>query len=194
MYAGETFNFEHEGRNFRAFIERDDDCTPPWERECWHVNVSGWERRSKRPSEVIIINDEHGSYRFVCIREAMETATRESWGLSPYEFAELRNKLNRAPTKREIVARAVQLDIKRMRAWCADQWEYIGVCVCLLDADGQPIGEQYSTALWGIESDADEYIKEVARELTDEVLEHARAALASIADAVRGNHGNQISG
>lgn len=183
MYAGQTFDFEHEGRSYRAFIERDDDCTPPWVRECGHVSVREWERRSKRPSEVIV-NDDRGAYRFVCIREAMETAKRDGWGLSPYDFAALRNKLNRAPTKREIVARAVELDIERVRAWCNDRWEYIGVCVCLLDADGQAIGDKYSAALWGIESDADEYIKEVARELTDEAIEHARATLASIADAV----------
>lgn len=183
MYSGETFDFEHEGRNYRAFIESDNDCTSPWERECGHVNVSEWERRSKRPSEVII-NDDRGSYRFVCIREAMETATRDGWGLSAGAEVCLEEKLRRKPSEREVIAESVRLDIERMRAWCADQWEYIGVCVCLLGADGQAIGDKYASAVWGIESDSDDYIKELAQELTGDALEHARDVLARVADAV----------
>lgn len=183
MYAGKQFDFEHEGKRFRAFIERDEDAGTPWGRECGHVDVGDWERRNKRPSEVII-NEDRGSHRFVCIREAMVKATREGWGLSDEHMQALTEKLARPPTKREVIGEAVRLDIERMRAWCADEWEYVGVCVCLLDSEGSPIGNKYAAALWGIESDFDEYIKEVARDLTADAMAEAQATLDRISSVL----------
>lgn len=185
MYSGQTFDFEHEGKQFRAFIESDDDATPPWDRECGHVDVSEWERRNKAPSEVII-NEDRGSRRFVCIREAIAKATREGWGLNGAPLAALEEKLGRKPTKREVIAEAVRIDIERMRAWCADEWEYIGVCVCLLDSEGSPIGDKYSAALWGIESDCDDYIQEVARDMASDALREAQATMVHISSVLEG--------
>lgn len=184
MYPSETFDFTHDGKQFRAFIEQDSDAGTPWEREDGHVPVSEWTRRDKRPSEVIV-NDDRCSYRFVCIREAHALARAQGWGLASEDLQALTDKLGRMPTRREVIAHAVQLDIERMRAWCADDWCYVGVCVSLLGPDGKPVGDKYAAACWGIESDCDDYIKEVARDLAWEALSAARAELERIGTALR---------
>jgi len=185
MYSGQTFDFEHEGKQFRAFIESDHDAGTPWDRECGHVDVSEWEHRNKRPSEVIV-NEDRGSRRFVCIREAIAKATREGWGLSDESLQALSDRIGRTPTKKEVTTESVRLDVERMRAWCADEWEYIGVCVCLLDSEGSPIGNKYAAALWGIESDCDDYIRDVARELASEAMTEARNTCERINSVLEG--------
>ncbi len=185
MYAGEQFDFEHNGKQFRVFIECDYDAGFPWDREDGHVNVTEWERRDKRPSEVIIKED-CGSRRFVCIREAIAKATREGWGLNDGGMQALAEKLNRKPTKRQVIAEAVRLDIERMRAWCNDEWGYVGVCVSLLDSEGESIGNKYAATLWGIESDSDEFIREVTRELAIDAIAEAEETMARISEALKG--------
>lgn len=74
-------------------------------------------------------------------------------------------------TAGEIRAEAVRQDFEFLRGWANDQWHYVGVIVTLLDADDEdgrftPI--DYSHALWGIESEADKYLEEVAHELMGE--------------------------
>lgn len=183
MYAGEQFDFEHECKQFRAFIKYDDDAGAPWEREDGHVDVTEWVSRDKRPSEVII-NDDRGSHRFVCMRDAMAKATREGWGLSDEPMQTLSEKLNRKPTKREVTAEAVRLDVERMRAWCNDEWYYVGVCVCLLDSEGSPTGNKYAAACWGIESDSDDYLLEIARDMAADALREAQATMARISSVL----------
>lgn len=183
MYPSETFDFAHNGHSFRAFIEQDDDATPPWERYDGMVPVTDWENRDNRPSEVII-NDNRIARRFVCVRAAIEQATRDGWGIGDDHLASLTSKLGRAPTKREVIAEAVRLNIEFMRAWCADEWCYIGVCVCLLDENGTPIGDKYASAVWGIESNADDYIHEVARELSGGAIDAARGEMERISKAI----------
>lgn len=184
MYPSETFDFTHNGKQFRAFVEYDPDASAPWDREDGHVPVSDWVRRDKRPSEVII-NSDRGAYRFVCLREAHALARAQGWSLACADMQALCDKLNREPTKLEVISRAVQLDIERMRAWCADDWCYVGVCVSLLGANGQPVGDKYAAACWGIESDCDDYIKEVARDMAWDALSAARAELERIGAALR---------
>lgn len=188
MYPSQTFDFAHDGKEFRAFIEHDADAGAPWECEEGYVQVSEWTRRDKRPSEVIV-NRDRGSYRFVCLRDAHARARAQGCGLVSEDMQTLTHKLGRVPTAREITARVVQLDIERMRAWCADEWCYVGVCVSLLGSDGQPVGDKYAAACWGIESDCDDYIKEVARDLAGEALSAARAELARIGAAL----GDEVS-
>lgn len=185
MYSGQTFDFEHNGKQFRAFIKCDYGSETPWDREDGHVDVSDWQRRDKRPSEVII-NEDRGSRRFVCLREAMVKATREGWGLSDEPMQALTERIGRKPTKKEVTAEAVRLDVERMRAWCADEWGYIGVCVCLLDSEGSPIGDEYAAACWGIESDCDAYIREVARDMAGDAMAEAQATMARISSVLEG--------
>lgn len=185
MYAGEQFDFEHGGKQFRAFLECDEYAGTPWDRECGHVDVSDWKQRDKRPSEVII-NEDRRSRRFVCIREAVEKATCDGWDLSVGAMQALTEKLKRTPTKREVIAEAVRLDIERMRAWCNNEWGYVGVCVCLLDSEGSPIGDKYAAACWGLESDSDDLLREVAKECAADTMAEAQATLDRISSILKG--------
>ncbi|WP_052007096.1 hypothetical protein [Burkholderia paludis] len=79
-------------------------------------------------------------------------------------------------TRGEIRAEAVRRDYEFLRGWCNDQWNYVGVCVMYLGkADHDPdtdveLDYLVSKDLWGIESNAYDYIKEVAHEHIGEFL------------------------
>jgi hypothetical protein len=80
------------------------------------------------------------------------------------------------PSARAYAAAAALADFDRLRRWCADDWCYVGVIVTLVDDDEDEMPE-FSASVWGIESDASDYLEETARELADEVLHDiARAA------------------
>lgn len=95
---------------------------------------------------------ERGCEKFVAISPDVNQAIRDV-------YAQVRASM----TRREYAAGAARADFERLRAWCLDEWHYVGVRVSLLNATGG------SEALWGIESDSEDYIREVARELADEV-------------------------
>lgn len=176
MYAGTYFDFEHDGKQFRAYVELDDCNDAPWDSSEGHGIVSDWTRRDKKPGELILCED-RGSRRFYNFAQTIIKARADGWGVGESEVQALTQKLARTPTKGEIIERAVQLDYEYLRAWCNDEWQYIGVCVCLLDGEGEPVGNKYDAAIWGIESDADDYIRETARELTGDALREAKRVL-----------------
>lgn len=70
-------------------------------------------------------------------------------------------------SEREYAARAARQDYERLRDWCNDHWHYVGVIVTATDSDGEEID---SCSLWGIESDAGDFLLEVANELLGELL------------------------
>ncbi|MNQ25022.1 hypothetical protein D3C85_382340 [compost metagenome] len=170
---GDTF--ERNGRTFRVFIEHDDDHGAPWEDSDGHGPVSDWTSRDKRPGEWVVSSDgrgraRNGSRRFYDAAEANRIAKRDGWGLCDEARAKLAAKLGRVPTAGEVRAEAVRRDFDFLRGWCADEWHYVGVAVAHVPNGTEPdeVKRDYSYALWGIESDADEYIMETAAELADE--------------------------
>lgn len=177
MYAGQEFDFECDGRPFRAFVEEDETnaSTLPWKNADGHGVVTEWERRDKRPGEWILCTDRHDK-RFYDHAETMRIAKRDGWGLTPEHVAELGRKLGRTPTDGDIAAEAVRRDYEYLRGWCNDEWSYVGVCVCALDDEGEPIGDKYDHALWGVDSCSDDYIREIARELASKILAEEQAA------------------
>ena len=80
------------------------------------------------------------------------------------------------PSARAYAARAARADFERLSAWCNDKWHWCGVIVELLDDSGDGTGD--TEALWGIESDCDEYHAEVARELASEIIARLETAAA----------------
>jgi len=165
MTAIDSFDFEHNGRSYTAEIHDDTDHGPPWLEEDGHGPVSDWTTRAKLPGERVLHSDRH-SRRFYDWQEAMAIAKRDGWGLAPAEVAKLAADLGRQPTRGEITAEAVRRDFEHLRAWCNDDWSYVGVVVRQVDACGCC---GVSESLWGIESDAGDYLQEVARELAEEV-------------------------
>lgn len=164
--------FERNGRSFRVNIERDNDSGTPWDREDGHGPVSEWMSRDKRPGERVLCED-HGLRRFYFydFAEAVRIAHRDGWGISEKRIAEITKMQGLAPTARQIAALAAHEDYERLRRWCADLWEYVGVIVTEVTGADDPdsVETDYAHALWGIESDCEEYIAEVAHELADEI-------------------------
>jgi hypothetical protein len=111
----------------------------------------------------MVLCDDRSSKRFYDFQEAVKIARRDGWGF-PGMTEEARATMKRG----EIAQRAAMADFERLRAWCNDQWHYVGCVVTLLDEDDEETDEAES--LWGIESDADEYLQETALELADEIL------------------------
>lgn len=79
-------------------------------------------------------------------------------------------------TAKSYAAGAAEQDFDRLRAWCNDEWQYLGVVVELLDDNGNGTGE--TASVWGIESDSYDYLAETAHELADEILANLKSAAA----------------
>lgn len=177
-----SFDFEYLGHAFRAFLVPDDSHGRPWEESDGHGPVrevsKGWHGIEKRPGERPLYaggrrkrplyaggrRERSHAYDW---QAAMRAALADGWGTSD----------GRQPgeTRRQYAARAVAADFEFLRAWCAGEWHYVGVCVARLDSEGEPLEDPYSFALWGVESCGD-YSREVARELAHECL-HAAGLL-----------------
>lgn len=170
LFDGDTF--ERNGRTFRFRAKYDQDIGPPWKEHDGHGVVSKHRHHSfgigtkppKRPGERILYW-ERGTYRTYDVQATMEIAKRDGWGLGDEDKAKLAEKLGREPTKGEIVAEAVEQDFRYLQGWCTDEWCWIGIIVEEVNS-----GEERS--LWGIESDAYDYHREVANELADEINHH----------------------
>lgn len=144
-HDGDTF--ERGGRTFKVDHPYDDSSDTPWERSDGHGPVSDWTRRDKRPGERILCRD-GTSRRYYDWQEAARLARKE-WGC-------------------EDIHAALTADFKYLQDWCEGRWQYLGVAVTLLDADGNETRTE--EALWGIESNAYDYLAETAHELADQIL------------------------
>jgi hypothetical protein len=161
---------ESNGFRFRVNIEADDTQDAPWEREDGHGPVTRWMHRDKGPGERIL-NSDRGSNRFYDMQAATRQAWSEGWGLGADDIATLSARLKREAKPGDIIAEAVERDFQRLRAWCNDDWQYIGVIVTHLpDDDSDDDATDYANALWGIESDLSDYLEKVARELIAEAV------------------------
>lgn len=160
-FDGDTF--ERNGRTFAVEFPYDDRIGPPWEWSDNHGPVSDWTSRAKSPGERVL-NSDRNSHRYYDFQEAMRIARRDGWGLCEQDLAKLEVRLGRKPSKGDICAAAVEADFKHLRRWCNGQWSYVGVVVRLVSDDVEE-----SESLWGIESDAYEYLADVAHELADEI-------------------------
>ena len=178
VYEGETLTLEHDGFVITAKIWADDDTTPPWEREEGHGPVADWSSSAKAPGQLVLSDDNPSGLRgrtkrrFYDFQEACRIALRDGWDSKPYNT-------DGRETKRQQAAKAARADYERLRKWCSDQWQYVGVALQVSRADIDLTGD-YAAALWGIESDCPEYLTQVANELIGEALDTARDKLQSI--------------
>ena len=164
-----------DGFDFNVAIEYDDMGRFPWKEEDGHGPVSDWRKRGynghypKAPGEMLLHCDGRAAL-FYDYQEACKIALAEGWNCAPYNIE--------GETDKQRAARAAMADYKRLRDYCAGHWSYVGVIVT---ASRHGI-ELASASLWGIESDAGDYLEEVARELAGEVQEQAREQVAALCE------------
>jgi hypothetical protein len=61
-------------------------------------------------------------------------------------------------------------EYEHFRRWCNDQWHYVGVVVTRLEgSEDEGFEEGPSASLWGLQSDDETHIAEVAKELANEL-------------------------
>ena len=147
--------FEHEGKRFRVYHEHDTDSGPPWENSDGHGPVRSSHGADKRACERLLAKNQH-THWYYNWQDACKQARKDGWNAPPYD----------APNR---IERAVQADFDFLRGWLTDDWHYVGVCVAMVNDDDEDITEKYENALWGIESNAGEYLDEVAHELAGQV-------------------------
>jgi hypothetical protein len=167
---GDSIACEKDGFTFHAIIHRDDSADQPWTREDGHGDVTDWTSRAKGPGELVLANH-RGSFRYYDFAGAVAKAKAEGWDTAPYGQG----------TAGERAERAARADFERLKAWCNDEWFLVGVSVVAQKGGVQLVGK-YDCALWGIESDAGDYLVEVANELLDDALACAKEKLAKLCD------------
>lgn len=169
--SDDSFEFDYLGFNFRAYVVADDDSRRPWEDCDGHGPVREVSKDysghiEKRPGERPLYIGDRNEYSFAYDwQAAMREALRDEWGT--------KNGRQPGETRRQYAARAVQADFDFLRGWCCDHWHYVGVCVARLDDDGEECQSPYHYALWGIESCAGDYLREVAAEQAHQCLSDA---------------------
>ena len=173
----DTTTLQHRGLTFLVRTEPDLDAGPPWENCDGHGRVTGWEPLDAGldPARYRLLSEDRHAARYYDFTESLRIALRDKWGVSDEEYAKLKAERTDGgePTPEQITYRAVVRDYEYLRAWCQDEWEYIGVIVELRGAEGLTP----SQSLWGIESNDTAYIQEVAQQLADQSIEDAGSAL-----------------
>ncbi len=142
----------HNGHTITLRWFYDEDSGPPWENEDGHGPVSDWTRRDPNPGEIVLSQD-HGSYRYYDMREAVKIAKRDGWDCKPYGQG----------TKAERAKRSAQADFDHLHRWATDQWWYCGYQI-------QIEGTDWEDSLWGIDSES-------VDQFTQEAFASARAWL-----------------
>jgi len=162
MHKDEIARFKLRGFQFIAYISPDEDADAPWDSSDGHGPVTKWENRPKRPGELILASDGRVD-RFYDFQAAVKLARRDRWDSPPYKTGK--------PGER--AARAARADFEFLRGWCNDQWSYVGVIVERVTETGTV---RDRTSLWGIESNATDYLQETARDLAQELVSSAHTA------------------
>ena len=141
-YAGDQVRYELPGGLYAIVkIEYDTDYNPPWENSDGHGVVSDWEHREERDRRWVLCQD-RWDYRYYDWRETMNIAKRDGWSRSGD------------------IMDAVRSDYEYLRAWCNDNWYYVGLIVELYDANDELISEE---SCWGYESYCEDYLCSEAR-------------------------------
>lgn len=141
---------------FAVEVHDDHDHGAPWVECDGHGPVTGWVLRDKRPDE-LVLNSSHGEKRYYNFKEACKLALRDGWGC---------NDLDGTETPRQKASKAAIADFEYLRAWCNNEWHYVGVEVTLLDSEGNKT--EVSESVWGIES-TDDQLSHNAWVLADEL-------------------------
>lgn len=141
-YAGYEVRYELPGGLYAIVkLEYDTDYNWPWKNSEGHGVVSDWEHCGEADGRWELC-EAHYSRRYYDWRETLKIAKRDGWGHSGD------------------IMDAVRRDYEYLRAWCNDEWYYVGLIVELYDANEELIGED---SCWGYESYCEDYLCSEAR-------------------------------
>ena len=112
-------------RAFRVNIIADYEADAPWDSEEEHGPVTDWVRREATSSEWLL-NESRGEYRYYNHVEAKKLADIGGWG-------------GCGDTHDEQLDDAVYKDYADLKAWCNDEWRYVGIEVYPLTKDGDEL-------------------------------------------------------
>lgn len=165
---GDAITCKVKGFTVTAHVVQDTNHGAPWDEEDGHGPVSEWTSRAKRPGERVL-HEDHGSKRYYDVQEATAIAMRDGWDAEPY-----------GGTKGQKAARAVEADFQNLRAWCRDEWSYVGIVLSVSKAGVELDG--HAASLWGIAANCGDngYLQDVANELLSEALSVGRKAVAKL--------------
>lgn len=163
-YDSSTLNYR--GLTFTVAKHYDETMQAPWEEHDSHGIVTDWINSGDAPEDARELNRDRTRVRYYDLAASLERARADQWGLTDTDRAALALTLGRELTAEDVTAEAVRKDYEHLRAWCRDEWHYMGVVVTLR-------GTHISRSLWGIESTEHDYHEEVARELADEIIASA---------------------
>lgn len=157
--------------NVTARVVHDDHADPPWEMCDGHGPVSDWTSRDKRPGEVVL-NRDHGSFRYYDWEEAIKIAKRDGWDAPPYGTG----------SKGQKAERAVKADFEYLQSWCRDEWHYVGIVLSV--SKGDDTLDSHAASLWGIACNLpnrdNSYLLDLANELLDEAVEKGKESLEAL--------------
>ena len=162
----DTKTIKKDGYTIRISIHHDDNMGAPWEEHDGHGIASDWTSRDKRAGEIILCQD-GSSKRYYDFADTMKIAKRDGWGLCPEKIAKIKKQTGKKPTKGELVHAAVMADFEYLRAWCNDEWHWLGYTTEIETPDGETID---GDSCWGY--DDERYMLEQA----------TSNALATVAD------------
>lgn len=177
---GDSITCEVDGFTVTARIYNDDDNSPPWERDCAHGDVTDWmpsyDGGTMSKGWVVLCTD-RSSLRAYDMAGAVRTALADGWGVPGGRL--------KGERKRAYAVRAAEHDFEVLKAWCNDDWRYVGVAVTVSRDDVDLTGE-YDHAVWGVDCNYpgsdNSYLMAVANEHLPEALDAARAKLAQMGD------------
>lgn len=175
----DTLTIELCGRAFEVQLLADDGMGAPWDEHDGHGIIRDGSRHTEGMSDKLPgerpMNDAgmREVQFFYDVAQTMRVARRDGWGLPDDARAALAQKLGRAPTAREVTAEAVLRDFEYCSGWARGAWQFVGVSVRIINADGEPEGDAQS--VFGVESLGD-YWREVARELAADIMGERREA------------------
>lgn len=173
---GDTIECAVDGLRCVATLQHDYDADPPWENDDGHGPVTGWLTRDKRAGELVLCED-RGSRRFYDFAEAVRMARAKGWG---FGGKSVDDHMAGGMTIGQVAAAAAREDYENLRAWCRDEWFYVGVAVQLFDSNDEPINDEYDNALWRCDcnhpcGEGNSYLTEVANDLLEDALASVRA-------------------
>lgn len=163
LYEGEEVTALPNGWSLVVKVENDQDSGPPWE-DCDGMGVIKESRWHPGDSYTDwILNDQH-NYRYFDWKATLPIAIKEGLDAPPY----------RTGNKREQAMRAMKRTYEFLRAWCNDEWYYVGIIVELHDERGCLLGE---SSCWGFESENISYVTSEVRAWACHLIRDARKAV-----------------